>query len=222
MIDNTKLNADVEYTFSLLSAVDEGENYVKLFYSKTDNGVNTPEVGIYSYEFNKANFSFNKEYEVRYTHNTTSTTNLAYTKFYKAGSYYLGFASTKLDFFNADGTRADVDSINIGSAITVFDVEETADAVYLWYLSSDVLYRLQIMTVNDGVYTVVEKSTKKMFSASYDKTYVSFEKIGDVIYYLNSTISNNAYYYVLDEDAEDTAAGKILGIITDADRIEAF
>ncbi|MBR1747565.1 MAG: hypothetical protein IJ735_05065 [Clostridia bacterium] len=163
---------------------------------------------------------------MRFTYNTTSTTNLAYTKFFKAGPYYLGFASTKLDVFNADGTRATgadgLESLNIGSSITVFDVEETDSAVYLWYLSSNVLYRIQVLSVDAGAYTIVEKSTKKMFSASYDSTYVSIDKVGKIVCYMNSSVSNNAYYYVLSEDAEDTAAGKILGIITEADRIAAF
>ena len=222
LIDNTKLTEGVLYTFSLLSAIDEGNNKVKLFYSKTDNGVNTPEVGIYAYEFDKASFAFDKSNEVRFTHNATSTTNLAYTKFYKAGPYYYGFASTKLDMFNADGTRVEEGSVNIGSSFTVSEIEEKDNAVYLWYLASNVLYRLQVMSEENGVYTPVEESTKKMFSASYDSTYLTFDRVGDVICYFNSSISNNAYYYVLDAEAEDTAAGKILGIITQADRIAAF
>ena len=228
ILDDSRLTEGTQYTFTLLSAINEANNKVKLFYSKTDDGINTPEVGIYAYEFNKADFAaatvpFDKNAEVRFTHNTTSTTNLAYTKFYKAGPYYLGFASSKIDVFNADGTRVegDLGTMDIGS-VTVFDVEETADAVYLWYLSGSVLYRIQIMTVNAGTYTLVEKSTKKMFSAGYDTSYVSIDRIGDIICYFNSSISNNAYYYVLDEDAEDTAAGKILGIINDTDRIAAF
>ena len=226
ILDNEKLNADTYYTFSLLSAVDEGNNKVKLFYTKTDNGLNTPEVGVYAYEFSKATFAFDKANEVRFTHNTTSTTNLAYTKFYKAGSYYLGLASSKLDVFNADGTRATGDegleSLNIGSTITVFDVEETATAVYLWYIDSSVLKRIQILSVNDGAYAIVEKSAKKMFTGSYNTSYVSVDRIGDVLYYFNSSISDNAYYYVLDDASEDTAAGKILGVITETDRIAAF
>lgn len=226
ILSNADLNADTEYTFSLLSAIDEGNNKVKLFYTKTDSGLNTPEVGVYAYEYVKGTFAFNKANEVRFTHNATSATNLAYTKFYKAGTYYLGLASTKLDIFNADGTRATGDegleSLNIGSTVSVFEVEETENAVYLWYIDSSVLKRIQILSVNNGVYAIVEKSAKKMFTGSYNTTYVSIDRIGDVLYYLNSSISDNAYYYVLDDAAESTDAGKILGIITETDRIAAF
>ena len=226
ILSNANLNADTEYTFSLLSAIDEGNNKVKLFYTKTDSGLNTPEVGVYAYEYVKGTFAFNKANEVRFTHNATSATNLAYTKFYKAGTYYLGLASTKLDIFNADGTRATGDegleSLNIGSTVSVFEVEETENAVYLWYIDSSVLKRIQILSVNNGVYAIVEKSAKKMFTGSYNTTYVSIDRIGDVLYYLNSSISDNAYYYVLDDAAESTDAGKILGIITETDRIAAF
>ena len=226
ILSNANLNADTEYTFSLLSAIDEGNNKVKLFYTKTDSGLNTPEVGVYAYEYVKGTFAFNKANEVRFTHNATSATNLAYTKFYKAGTYYLGLASTKLDIFNADGTRATGDegleSLNIGSTVSVFEVEETENAVYLWYIDSNVLKRIQILSVNNGVYAIVEKSAKKMFTGSYNTTYVSIDRIGDVLYYLNSSISDNAYYYVLDDAAESTDAGKILGIITETDRIAAF
>lgn len=226
ILSNADLNADTEYTFSLLSAIDEGNNKVKLFYTKTDSGLNTPEVGVYAYEYVKGTFAFNKANEVRFTHNATSATNLAYTKFYKAGTYYLGLASTKLDIFNADGTRATGDegleSLNIGSTVSVFEVEETENAVYLWYIDSSVLKRIQILSVDNGVYAIVEKSAKKMFTGSYNTTYVSIDRIGDVLYYLNSSISDNAYYYVLDDAAESTDAGKILGIITETDRIAAF
>lgn len=219
---------DVKYTFALLSSIDEGDS-VRLFYTKTDNGVNTPESGVYAYSFAKSDFGFDASKEVRFTRNPNSTTNLAYTKFYKAGPYYLGLASTKLDAFNADGSKVagsdSIQSLNIGSAVTVFDLEETSDAVYLWYVNSSVLYRIRILEKNGDAYAFVEDNAEKIFSGSYDSTYVTLEKIGSVIYYLNTNVSKNAYYYALDEEtdgARDTAKGKILGIITEPDIIAAF
>ncbi len=215
----------VKYTYSLINVVDLGGS-VKLFYSKTDNGVNTPAVGIYSCDFAKTTFAFDKTKEVRFTKNTASTANLAYTAFYKAGNYYLGLSSSKLDAFNADGTRVpgtdNIQSMDVGGSITVFDVEETSDAVYLWYVKSNALYKIRILKKEGEAYTFVEDNTVKVFSASYNSTYVSFEKIGSVIYYLNSSISDNAYYYEIEDGKEDTAKGKILGQITQTDVIAAF
>lgn len=216
---------DKTFAYTLLNVIDEG-SAVRLFYTKTDNGINTPDVGIYSYNFDKTKLEYDMANEVRYTRNTSSTTNLAYTAFYKAGKYYLGLASDKLDAFNADGSRVpdaeNIQSMKVGSTITVFDVEETEDAVYVWYISSNVLYKIRIMAKNNGEYTFVEDNTAKVFSGSYNTSYVTLEKIGSVIYYLNSSISDNAYYYEIEEGKEDTAKGKILGEITTDDLIAAF
>lgn len=227
LIEDDKLNGEneeKEYTVSLLSAIDEENSKVTLFYSVTDNGINTPDTGIYAYTFDKASFAFEKNDAKRFTRNSTSTTNLAYTKFYKAGPYYLGFASNKLDFFTADGSRPEgaLDALNIGSTITVFEIEQIGDDYYLWYISDNALYRIKILEKTEEGYAIVETSTKKMFSASYDTTYLSLDRVGNLVCYFNSSISNNAYYYELSDEAEDTAAGKILGILTDTDRIAAF
>lgn len=218
----------VKYTFALLSAIDEGDS-VKLFYTKTDDGLNSPETGVYACSFLKSNFDFAAANETRFTRNSNSTTNLAYTQFYKAGPYYLGFASTKLDAFNADGSKVigseNYSSLNIGTAFTVFDIEETADSVNLWYINSSVVYKICLLSKSGDSYSFVEENTVKIFSGSYDSTYVTLEKIGSVIYYFNSGISNNAYYYVINEGTDastDTAKGRILGIITEADIISAF
>lgn len=216
---------ETTYTFSLLSAINEGNN-VRLFYSKTDSEQNTPEVGVYSTVFNKENFEFKKENEARFTYNTTSTTNLSYTKFYKAGDFYLGLDSSKLDAFNADGSRVkgseSIESLNVGSAVTVFEVETTDSAVYIWYINSSVLYRIKLLEKKDSAWEFVESNAEKIFSGSYDSSYVTLEKIGDVIYYFNTGISNNAFYFDVSADNEDTAKGKILGVITAADIISAF
>ena len=229
ILDAEKLGSpDTNYTFALLSAIDEGEN-IRLFYSKTDDGVNTPETGVYSYLYSKDDFAFDKTKEARYTLNSTGTTNLAYTDFYKAGDYYLGLSSGKLDAFNADGTRVPgsdgIESLNISGTVTVFDVETTSDAVYLWYLKDSVYYRIRILAKEGEGYKFVEDNAYKIFSASCDSSYLAPEKIGSVVYYFNSDISNNAYYYVIPEETTsetDTAKGKILGLITEADIVAAF
>ncbi len=231
MLDN---EGKTKYTITLLSATKEADGKIKLFYVKTDNGINTPEAGIYSYTFDTANFAFDKANEIRITFNKNDTTNLAYKNFYKAGNYYLGLDTNRFDVFKADGTRLTttnkeneevIASIDVGSAVTYFDVEITDSVMYLWYVNSNTIYKLKIFEINNGAYTFVEANATKIFSGEYDSTYVTLEKIGSVIYYFNSTISNNAYYYQIPETIDsttDTTSGKVLGIITQTDIIAAF
>lgn len=217
---------DVKYTFGIVSVIDEGDS-VKMFYSKKDDAQGNPEEGFYATSFDKATFTYNKDNEKRFTQNSSSTTNLAYTKFYKAGNYYLGYASTKLDAFNADGTRVQgaetIRSLNVGSTVTVFDIEETADSVVLWYLDSNsVLRKITVLEKDGEEWKFVEGNETKIFSGKFSKNYTNIEKVGNVLYYMNSNVSNNAYYYVIDEEKPAEGKEKILGIITQTDIIAAF
>lgn len=217
---------DVKYTFGIVSVIDEGDS-VKVFYSKKDDAQGNPEEGFYATSFDKDTFTYNADNEKRFTQNSSSTTNLAYTKFYKAGDYYLGYASTKLDAFNADGTRVKgtdtIRSLNVGSSITVFDVEETADSVVLWYLDSNsVLRKITVLEKEGEGWKFVDGNETKIFSGKFSKSYTNMEKVGNVLYYMNSNVSNNAYYYVIDADKPAEGKEKILGIITQTDIIAAF
>lgn len=222
------------YTLSLISIINESSDAVTLFYTKTDNGINTPEVGVYSYTFDKATFNFDKTAEVRFTHNKNDTTNLAYTKFYKAGDSILALDTNRFDVFKKDGTRVKTTArggevinaaVDVGSAVTMFTVEESESGVDLWYLNASILYKTRIFTKAGNVYTFVDTNANKIFSGTYDPAYVSLEKIGNVIYYFNTNISSNAYYYVIPEETTsetDTTKGNVLGIITETDIIKAF
>ncbi len=217
---------DVKYTFTILSAITEGNN-VRIFYNKVDDTQGNPEVGIYSCVFDKATFAYSAENEKRLTLNATSVTDLNYTKFYKAGNYYLGYASKKLDAFNADGTRVagitGIESLNVGAAITVFDVEETADKVVLWYLDSNsVLRKIDVLNKVGETWTFVQGNETQIFNGKADKTYVGMEKVGDVLYFFNGNVSNNAYYYVIEGEKPSEGKAKILGQIIESDVIAAF
>jgi len=217
---------DIKYTFGLLSVINEGDN-VRLFYTKKDNTQGNPEEGIYSLVCSASTFAYSAEAESRFTKNSNGTSKLDYTKFYKAGKYYIGRASDKIDAFDGNGNRIEnakgIESLNVGSSITVFDVEETSDSVYLWYLdSSNALHKIKIIAKTETEEKFVEGNETKMFAEKFDKTYVGAEKVGNVIYYFNSNVSNNAYYYVLSEEKPAEGKGKILGIITEADIVAAF
>ncbi|NCA91775.1 hypothetical protein EOM82_00785 [bacterium] len=236
LLDSKKLDSSEKtlYTITMLSVTKEADGKLNLFYTKTDNGINTPEAGIYSYIFDTADFAFDKDKEVRLTYNKNDTTNLAYKNFYKAGNYYLGLDTNRFDVFKADGTRETttnkkgeqvIASIDVGSAVTYFDIEITDTELYLWYINNSAVYKIKMFDINNGVYTFVEANATKIFSGTYDSTYVTTEKVGNMICYFNSTISNNAYYYQIPEEitaSTDTASGKVLGIITQTDIIAAF
>jgi len=236
LLDSKRLDSSEKtlYTLTLLSVTKEADGKLNLFYTKTDNGINTPEAGIYSYAFDTADFAFDKTKEIRITYNKNDTTNLAFKNFYKAGNYYLGLDTNRFDVFKADGTRETttnregeqvIASIDVGSAVTFFDIEKTDSELYLWYINSNVVYKIKIFDIQNGVYSFVEANAIKVFSGAYDATYVTLEKIGSVICYFNTNISNNAYYYEIPQDittSTDTASGKVLGLITETDIIAAF
>lgn len=216
----------VKYAYSLLNAIDEEEK-ITLFYTLTDNTPGAPKTGVYAYSFVKGDFSFDENKAICFTRNPKS---FNYTEFYKAGGLYWGHASTKLDAFGLDGERRkngeNVESLNLKKAFTVFDTEETDEGVFLWYTESDNLHRIQIMGKTDeGGYEFGEWSESKLFDGKYDSSFVSPEKVGNVLYYFNSDVSNNIYYYEFSDDftpKEKISEGRILGIIPRADIIAAF
>lgn len=228
--------ADTVYTLSLLCAEGDNDTF-SVYYTKTDSELNTPEVGICSYTFTKSAISFEKDKEVRYTNNTASTTNFAFTNFYRTGKYVLALSDKTITFFNEDGSlfktlkKDTVDEmvatiITLSETATINKIVSRDSAVYLRYEMGTSLYELKIFDVDlQGNYTYVESNAQNIFSGTADATYCKYEVIGDVIYYFNSTITNNMYYYVIpDEISSDTntAAGVLLGVITDADFIAAF
>jgi hypothetical protein len=232
----TSGDAKTTYTLSLINAESDETTYTA-YYTKTDSELNTPEVGICSYTFSKDAPSFEKSKEVRYTNNTATTANLTFTHFMKTGRYVLAHNDKAITIFNKDGTffktvKKDTEDelvptiITFAESIIVNKIVEKDDGIYLWYIMSNALYELKLFSVGEaGVYTYAEYNTTKIFSGAYDSTYVSFEEINGVIYYLNSDISNNIYYYEIPEEitsSTNTSAGKLFGIITEADFIAAF
>jgi hypothetical protein len=229
-------DAKTTYTLSLINAQSDATTYTA-YYTKTDSELNTPEVGIYSYTFNKEAPSFEKSKEVRFTNNTATTTNLTFTNFVKCDKYVLAHNDKTLTIFNEDGTyfkteKKDAEGEFIPTIITfsetmdVNKIVEKDDGLYLWYVMTNALYELKLFNVDEeGLYTYEEYNTKKIFSATYNTTYISFEEINGVIYYFNSNVSDNIYYYEMPQEINsDTniALGKLFGIITEKDFIAAF
>ncbi|NLL56347.1 MAG: hypothetical protein GX242_03935 [Clostridiales bacterium] len=228
-------DATTTYTLSLINAESDQSTYT-LYYTKTDNELNTPEVGICSYTFDKENPVFEKSKEVRYTNNTATTTNLNFSHFAKTGNYVLAHSDKTITIFNQDGTffktvKKDTDGelaptlVTFSETIVVKKVVERDDGVYLWYTMSEVLYEIKLFSIENGAYVYDEFNAKKIFSGKFDTAWLSFEEINGVIYYFNTDISKNIYYYIIPDEVTsdtDTAAGKLLGVITEEDFIAAF
>lgn len=228
--------ASTTYTVSLLQAESTADTFT-IYYTKTDSELNTPEVGICGYTFNKADLAFDRTKEVRFTNNTATTENLTFSNFYKTGDYFVGLADTKLVIFNSDGslfrtlkkgseTEYVPTIITLSGSAKVKKLFTEGSDVTIWYEVSSVLYQLKLFSVgSNGKYTYEENNALKIFSASVDATYCGYEEINGVIYYFNSAVSNNIYYYALPAvttASTDTAKGVLMGIITQEDFLAAF
>ncbi|HKL73646.1 MAG TPA: hypothetical protein VJ903_02005 [Clostridia bacterium] len=236
--DMLRANVDAKTTYTLsLINVESDESTFTVYYTKTDSELNTPEVGICSYTFNKENITFEKSKEVRYTNNTATTTNFAFTYLVKAGNYVLANADKTITIFNADGTffkTVNKESenelaptiITFTETVTIKNVIQKEDGIYLRYEMASALYELKLFNTNaQGEYVYGEYNAIKIFSGAFDASYVTYEEINGVIYYFNSGISNNIYCYEIPADITtktDTAKGNLLGVITDDDFVAAF
>ena len=236
-IYNGNTDRAVLYTTTILNATIKGDE-ITLFYSKKDNKTNATTTYC-SLKINAADPKYVKENEVVYEYATT------YTAFYKLNNgNVLGFNASKFDVFNANGTKVkkadgeyDVTTessnliIDFTSEVTIVDVVETETEVYAIYLAeSTFIYCKLFNKTTSGenvVYSVAKENIVKFSKVSYDTSYVTYDFIDNVIYYINKDIQTNAYYYMIpsfDEkvDADTIAKGKILGIITQDDVINAI
>ncbi len=224
-------DTETNYKLTILKVMDKGDT-INLFYTKSDNETPKKEEGIFSFEFKKSNnFAFDKTAEVRYSKNPSTTTNLSYSNFTEVANYNMVTEGNNLMFFEK-GTSdllvvdESILRIDMGGAITIKDVKFVeSEGYYIVYQNSEkALYELQLFDTT-GAY--VEANATCLFKGTYNETYVTMEIIGDVIYYLNDKVSNTAYYYAIPAidtiTAEtDLVNGRILGVITDTDKIAAL
>ena len=111
-------------------------------------------------------------------------------------------------------------------SITVIDVVETASEVYINYIANSTFCYIKLFNkTTEGsivTYAYADENKIDFFKGVYNSSYVTYDIIGNVIYYLNDDMEDNAYYYVipaLDTITADTdiTKGKILGIISEDD-----
>ena len=236
-IYNGNTERSILYTTTILNATINGDE-ITLFYSKKDNKTNATTTYC-SLKINAADPKYVKENEVVYEYATS------YTAFYKLNNgYVLGFNASKFDVFNADGTKvkkADGDydvttespnlTLDFTATVTIVDVVETETEVYAIYLadSTFIYCKLFNKTINGDTttYSVAKENIVKFSKVGYDTSYVTYDIIENVLYYINKDIQTNAYYYMIpafdgEIDTNSIAKGKILGIIKQEDVLNAI
>ncbi len=224
-IYNGNSDRNVLYTTTLTDVIPTNNGFI-LYYSKkgNDNGKND---GFYSCEFNGDALAFDKAKEVRYTYETTVN---AYTKFTRlSNGYTLAFNSQLFDVFAADGGKVENEDgsylrLNFEKAVTIIDVVETDDEVYAYYLLDSKFYYIRLFDKAENALVQSSADAVAFFAGKYNSSYVSYDFIDGIIYYLNDDMEDNAYYYALPDFSTVTpstniSTGKILGIISETDLI---
>lgn len=212
------------FTTTVKEIVPTAEGF-KLYYTKTGN-VNNQSNGYYMYAFSATNPTFDKSKEVRYTIGDGTS----YTRFFALNNgYSIAFADKFFDVFDDnDGGKGVARLLGDNTtSLTLIDVVETNDEVFARYIASDVFTYFRLYSKANDVYTVADDGNAiKFFSGKYDSSYVTYDVVNNVIYYLNENMNDNAYYYVIPAMSDltpgndvDIATGKILGIFTNEDEI---
>jgi len=209
------------FTLTLIDAVYEGEN-LRLIYSKTDEGTNKTSAGTYSYLFDSS-LSFAAANEVRYSRSTT----------YKNFIFLNGTTALVKNSYNvqllvpgADLWTAETLIPSTSADITIYKIEETDSEVFVYYMLSNVLYKISVLgkTTAEGVtvYTKNIRSTSTVFDGTYTTSWLTPDFVGNNMYYFNSKVLNNTYYLnvtsVIDRDT-DSRIPKLLGMMTAEDEV---
>ncbi len=204
------LEHDKGYTITLKDVQYVGEK-ARLIYSKSDAGSNKKSTGDYAYDFD-GSFAFDWTKEVRYSMGKN------YTSIYFLNNGEILTVDGSGVYFTKDATP-----VIEKASITVVSVEETDTAVYVYYLASNVLYKIQVLAKNAGVYTVNIGSAETYFNSSFDSSWLSIDKVDNLIVFFNSKALNNTYVLDLSKVESrnvNTLIASQLGIFSDADVIE--
>ncbi|NLT18492.1 MAG: hypothetical protein BWX72_01541 [Firmicutes bacterium ADurb.Bin080] len=206
------------YRISLTEIIPIGADSIRLFYSKTDSGVNTRSKGNYSYDFDFT-FSFEWENEVRYTEGVN------YTDFDILGEGYI-FAldsdSYDLGIRGIDGTWTFAPAVS-GSSLKILGYKETGNEVHVQYIVSNKLYTIKALDKAGSDYVISLEGAYALYKAGYFSTWLGYDKVYDTIYFFNSDVKNYTYYLDLsavDRNDERTMKATRIGLFSHADEID--
>lgn len=230
-----KAGTDTKYTMSLIDATSDESTFTAYFTLK-DNELNSPEEGICSFTFNLNNPVFDINKMIRYTNNPSSTENLTYTQFEMFDEYVLAMSDTVVNIYNKDGSYVKTNiyggteqvpvKIELQGTSSSMGIKIDDSKVTFTYEKEGSIYSLQLFSIDaQGNFTYVEKNVVKLFAGKVDTSYCEAEIIGKVVYYFNSDVANNAYYYIIEDEITtdtDYADVKLLGEVTREDFISAI
>ncbi|MDR3186252.1 MAG: DUF5050 domain-containing protein [Christensenellaceae bacterium] len=218
--DKSFLEISTGYTLALVESMYLSSNKLRLIYTKTDSGVNTTSSGTYSFDFDET-MVFDYTKEVRYT----AGNNITGLRFLNDNTLVASIG-TDIYLFGRDvngrWSKAFAKAL-IPSSSTIISVDESADSITFFFLSSSKIYRVKIIDKsNDGAFNVkYESEATEVFSASYNSTWQQLDKIGNVIYFWHSGIKDYTYYQDLSKAVSrnaDTMTPKQLSQITKEDQ----
>ena len=208
------------FKLTLVEAVYAGDK-VRLIYNKTDQGTNKTSEGTYSYDFDTS-LAFLPANEIRYAKKTT------YKNFrFLNNDTAIVSNGNNVDMLYKEGADWARKTLIPGSSeVKVLDIEESDNEVSVYYLFSNVVYRIPVLqkTVIDNTVTYSEniKSSSIVFDGSFSTSWLSLDLVGNTLYYFNSDVLENTYYLNLNEVIErdaDSRTGTLLGIVTAEDEI---
>lgn len=223
-IYNGNTDRAVLYT-TTVSDIIPSEDGFTMYYTKKGNDNGKLKDGYYSCTFSNKDMAYKAENEVRYTYGTDTT----YSKFSRlSNGYTLAFSKQYFDVFASDGNKVYTAEnkpmrLNFEKEVTLVSVEETDSEVFVYYVLDSKFYYVKLFDKNEGAFTQASDDAIYFFSGKYNSSYVSYDIIDNIIYYLNDDMEDNAYYYAFDVTKitkdTDRATGKILGIISEKDKV---
>ncbi len=215
------------YTITLVEAIYTTSG-INLIYTKSDSTTNATSSGTYSYEFSTANvseeLSFNDANEIRYSRLTS------YTNFYfLSDTQALVLSSTNYSLLTIaeDGnwySSNAVALIDMTSAPEVFKIVQTDTSVEVYYVYSSVMYKVTVLEKEASAteYTKNILPAESIYSGGYSTTWLSYDYIGDKMYFFNDNVGSNTYYFDLakvENRNTDTQQAYLLGIVSEADQV---
>lgn len=172
----------------------------RLLYTKTDSGANTTSKGDYYFDFD-GNYTFSEAGEVR----MTSGVNYTAYKFFN-GNNVLASDSDSIDYLRQDGDKWVSDVVIKASSAKLLKVTEANNTVVATYLASNVVYEIKILDkTGDSTYAKALSSAKTVFNSKFDSSWQGLDVIGNVVYFFNSDVKNNAYYLDLSKVIDRSA-----------------
>ncbi|HHT83884.1 MAG: hypothetical protein ACOYEC_05620 [Christensenellales bacterium] len=225
---------DAIYTATIID-IKYYEEKITVFYNITDNKPTTPSAGIYSYTYD-TNFNFIKSNLIRYTNNPTSTEGFGYSKFYYLEGKVLAFGSgknesdqtvSKMDIFSLTGDK-EGNAVTFNGTVVIEDIffeEGENQGYYIYYSEGNKYYKMKLFDMVDGSIQPAGGNASLYYDGAFTSTWIKSEVIDNVLYFFNADVSDNIFYLDLDAVKERDAESRkprVLGVITDEDRIAAF